>query len=582
MFLITTANQKYWKTDEKVLFLGEWCKPYEEKKIWSQIDHEILPFFWSDRTRQAQGIGYINKLYEHYLKIISKQLNEIHQVNHRTNYWRIIVGPWLFYFLIFLYDRYLSIRSAIDSGKVTNTWIIQKPDLSWTPKDYTTFYRWSATQADYNLCVYSRLIETLGGIPYEIKNEPLNLVQGSYDPKLKGVKYLLKTFLQMIGNKMPDRCQSIVFFGSFFHFSDLLRLQLNLRQTPTFFSPMPIVPAVTPDTSLRNGFQFPESINEFEKIAESLIPLQMPTAYLESYSYIKQESQKYYPKKPELILTANGLFDNEGFKFWTAHHTSQGCKLAGIQHGGGYGSRKVDSVAYNEIRACDRYYTWGWDLKGHSKVRPLPAGKLLQLKNITPNPKGDILLLSTGEPPYSRWDHGEQMGSEIKDYLKEQDRFFQSLSLEAQSLLLFRLYPEESYGKQLHEFAPTLRLDHGKNSMIEQLKQSRLSVCTNNGTTVLETLAANFPTLIFSNFKRSALRRQAKPYYDQLMDVGILHETPESAAQKTNEIFENPMEWWNEPVVQNAVKTFCTKFALVRPNGLRDWKEELLALCKEK
>ena len=40
MFLATTANQLYWKKDEKIMFLGEWCKVYDQKHIWSKLDHE--------------------------------------------------------------------------------------------------------------------------------------------------------------------------------------------------------------------------------------------------------------------------------------------------------------------------------------------------------------------------------------------------------------------------------------------------------------------------------------------------------------------------------------------------------------
>ena len=38
---------------------------------------------------------FINKIYEKYLKEISIILNNIHNVNHSKEYWRIIIGPWL-------------------------------------------------------------------------------------------------------------------------------------------------------------------------------------------------------------------------------------------------------------------------------------------------------------------------------------------------------------------------------------------------------------------------------------------------------------------------------------------------------
>ncbi len=581
MFLITTANQKYWKTDEKVLFLGEWCKLYKDKEIWARMDHETLPFHWEDRARQIQGLGYINKLYERYLKILSIRLNELHQVDYGPRYWRIIIGPWLFYFLVFLYDRYLSIRTAIDSENVTNTWILQKQNLPSVPKDYTTFNHWSVSQDDYNFYIYSQIIATLGSLPYETKDGSLNLEQGLYDPHLKGTNLFIKGLLHKIVQKAPDRYKSIVFVSGYFHFFDLFRLKLSLRQTPDFFSSPPIVPTVSPDLSIRNKLQLAEGNDEFEKLTNTLIPLQIPTAYLESYKETHQKSLEYFPKNPKLILTATDLFGGEGFKFWTAHNVSRGCKLAGIQHGGGYGSRKIDSIVYNEIRACDRYYTWGWSLKGYTKTHPIAAGKLASLEEITPNPQGKVLVIGTGEPRYSRWDHGDQIGSEMDAYCQEQSQFFLSLLPKVQTAFLFRLHPaahEWNPQARLQDLAPDLQIYQGGETMIEQLKQSRLCVCTNNSTTFLESIASNFPTLVYWNPQRCELRKNAIPYYESLKKVGIYHETPESAAEQANKIFDDPLKWWNSEAVQDAVKNFCNQFARTSPHWLRDWKRELLNL----
>ena len=49
MFLVLTADQRFWKTDEKILFLGEWCRLYRHKPIWSGLDAEVLPYHWDDR-----------------------------------------------------------------------------------------------------------------------------------------------------------------------------------------------------------------------------------------------------------------------------------------------------------------------------------------------------------------------------------------------------------------------------------------------------------------------------------------------------------------------------------------------------
>ena len=60
MFLPTTADQRFWKVGEKTLFLGNWCKVYDQERIWSVLDHEVLPYHWDDRSRLFEDYKYIS------------------------------------------------------------------------------------------------------------------------------------------------------------------------------------------------------------------------------------------------------------------------------------------------------------------------------------------------------------------------------------------------------------------------------------------------------------------------------------------------------------------------------------------
>ena len=41
---------------------------------------------------------------------MSLKLNEYHAKDHSTKYWRILVGPWLGYFIQILFDRWFLIK----------------------------------------------------------------------------------------------------------------------------------------------------------------------------------------------------------------------------------------------------------------------------------------------------------------------------------------------------------------------------------------------------------------------------------------------------------------------------------------
>lgn len=116
--------------------------------------------------------------------------------------------------------------------------------------------------------------------------------------------------------------------------------------------------------------------------------------------------------------------------------------------------------------------------------------------------------------------------------------------------------------------------------MFFDLNRSRLCISTYNSTTYLETFAANYPTLLFWDPEQNELRSLAQPYFDDLRRSGIFHESPESAAAKVNEIYQDPLSWWMSPEVQEAKNKFCRQFAHTSEKWIGEWKGEILKASK--
>ena len=82
MVLVTTAIEKTFPKDknEKILFLGEWCKLYSKKDVYEQYEHKTLSYHWDDREKLYEDTKYIDKIYEKYLEILKDNLNKIHEI----------------------------------------------------------------------------------------------------------------------------------------------------------------------------------------------------------------------------------------------------------------------------------------------------------------------------------------------------------------------------------------------------------------------------------------------------------------------------------------------------------------------
>jgi putative transferase (TIGR04331 family) len=192
---------------------------------------------------------------------------------------------------------------------------------------------------------------------------------------------------------------------------------------------------------------------------------------------------------------------------------------------------------------------------------------------------------------FSRYQCYPSPRSTVPDNFNLQKKFSLAVSSSVFNHLLLRLFGS-SFISQLRDDEDQMqeerlrwldsgcspRIYQGNMSFYKQLAKSRLCVCFYNGTPLLETFVANFPTILCWDPKYSELNALARPYFTLLKNVGILHETPESAASKLNKIYQNPRSWWMSPDVQDAKNKFCDRFARVSDDWLFEWKKELLAL----
>lgn len=586
MFLITTADQRFWKTDQPILFLGEWCKLFSQRSIWEKFSYEVLPYHWDDRKKLYQDYLYLDNLYEQILLGLSECLNQIHNVEHTVRYWRIIIGPWLYYFIQVLYDRYQSILTAAECRKVTNTLISKCERRQWLPQDYREFLKWFVND-DYNYYLYSRIIEYTNRVPFDIlevkSNSNIHVKYVNSKKHLFSFKKLLKYFIELYERFIPDCFNQIVLVSTYLNIWDLIKLQLSLKQFPCLLSPNVISPESNIDWDLREKLSYRSSGNEFEQLLSKIIKEQIPSIYVEGYAQMNQVSLAKYPQCPKVIFTGTASYSNEAFKFWAAYHVDQGVKLVGFQHGGLYGMGLWYSDENHEIRIYDQFYTWGWKSKAYGNIKPLSVAKLNKIKrNARPKKDGMLLMVLSTMPRYSYHMYSAYVASSgTLAYFNDQYRFVRALSKKNQKLLLVRLYQHDYGWSQMDRWSyefPEIECYLGNKSMLDQLNESRLFIGTYNATTYLETFTANFPTVLFWNPNHWELRPFAQPYFDELRHVGILHDTPESAARKVNQICDDPISWWQQSEIQAVKNQFCYQFARTSDNWLKEWKNELRKL----
>jgi len=257
-----------------------------------------------------------------------------------------------------------------------------------------------------------------------------------------------------------------------------------------------------------------------------------------------------------------------------------GTQLLAGQHGGDYGSVEFHVGEEFEVAIADKYYSWGWSKtlskENDQKIKPLPANKLISIPPITQkDDRRKILLVSSGTHRYLNrflnWNTYDFL-----EMLEMQFRWVGALTPELRQNLLVRPYPID-YGWKVadrwRDRFPAANLDQGT-SFRESLEACRLYVGDHLSTTFLEAIHSNVPTILFWNPKIEQVRKAVQPLYQALRDVGILHDTPEQAAETVEAIYPKITEWWHQDHRQAAINSFRDQFARSSPTGIEEWVAE--------
>lgn len=577
-FLITTAEERSWRTDHPVLCLGEWCCTYDRIEAWGKLKAEVAFYHWNDRDKLYREYLYLRDLHEVLLSELCEALNSFHGTRHSRRYWRILIGPWLLYFTQILFDRWTMIQHAVDNYQIASTVVLDFLPDQVLPKDMDDFRDMYTTDI-WNHAIYGRILTgwtsvVCQRIECEESVTRWKIGQGVALSKprmgLRQMTYkAISRFSRMLGG-VPDA----FFISTFLPLRYDFLLQLALGQLPRLNLQIP-APRCELDLQIRKGFSLNEEKHKnFENCIRALIPEQIPTVYLEGYAALQRTVAKLpWPKKPKVIFTSASYNADDVFKAWAGLRVEGGTPLVIGQHGGNLGSALWSSSEDHEIAISDRYLTWGWS-DGNLKQYPVCALKQIGQDLSRWNPRGHLLLVTSVMPRYSYVMGSFTVATEqVCNNLNDQYRFVRALSKNIRADVVVRLFvPDWGWNQadRWRDQIPNVRIDSGTGSIEHLIRQSRLYVATYNATTFLESLSRNIPTIVFWNPKHWELRPSATAYFDKLREVGILYECPDAAAAKVVEIWGDVDEWWSRSEVQAARRNFCNRYARIPSNPIKE------------
>lgn len=588
-FLITTADEHTWKFDRPVLFLNEWCRLYNRSSVWEGMDAIVARPYRLQPELQQKDIIYIQELTNQLLIELSNELNLFHNTNHKPRYWNILLGHWLQRYIFLIFDRYHSLEQALQEHEVVGTTAIEPTDYNLATTDSLSAI-WACDDDIWNHVLYLRILEFLGGVAIDFKSIESNGAKGfvqlsqATTPNFLSIKSLILATGKHILPIFKNDSDAFI-INSYLPKWQEFKLQLALGQCPQFWRSPPLGVSPYNSTMRRLLTIGAENHTGFERFLRLQLPEMMPICYLEGYDSLCQLVKTLpWPRLPKFIFTSNNFDTDEIFKAWVGQKVEQGIPYFAGQHGANYGTFMA-SPDFTEAVTCDRFLTWGWTNNNPKNIPAFifnKAGK----KAASVLKEGGLLLIELPSMHRTGLADVNAAYSNFHKYQGEQFQFVEGLPERIQRTLTVRLHGEWSKHRWFEDMRwsdrlPTVRIEDGKVTIKELIAKSRLIVHSYDSTGILETLTMNIPTLCFWYGGLSHLLPSAKPFYELLMEAGILFDTPEQAASHVAKNWDDIDSWWKSDAVQRSRNLFCEKYARSENKPVRALKQIFITETKK-
>lgn len=583
--------------DEKnVDFLGPWC-------FLGHPDCEAylrrIPFspLYTDGREIKQTSDDTLNFSQRILPFLTREMNALTGRSYSENFWSLLLSCWLVHAVQVLYDRYLRLKRLIEKGEPYRVRIT--PRIARIPVQITGDFKSVSFHPGTNHYFFSRILQLLQPRDWYLEVDE-KLIHFPKDPYRSGASLSYVTFFifrrlkehwSRIRSSILSRFSGIYIEGVYgINYFDILRFTFDLLTVPhdekyeyqKFDRPKEIKPSIAKEGLVLQDEDIRQ--NEFESIACEILPELMPHSFLEDFKRNEAAALRYLKLMGKHVRAfvlgpvLMGGFDQ--MKFMAALHKERGGTLICSQHGGNYGNALSLPSAEIEYRYTDAFITWGWREHADYPVRALPfsspmLSKCISRKNKKSKASKKLLLVMTKVMLFlyrmDSFPQVEQCGA----YREGKIRFLSALRKDIREKISLRPYPNEvsalperSYVKKYFPHFPFLTGD-----LYNQLRDFRMVIVDNPTTTLNVSLALDIPTLLFWDPLLWPICEQAEPYFERLNEVGILHRTPESAAQIINRVWDHCDDWWQGVQIRKARKDFCREYARTNEKWMDEWSQ---------
>lgn len=574
LFLTKIYKEQYFLPNK--LFLGQWSIG-EEVETSSLGNHKILDYHWDNSEKLDRDYKYLYDLYYKLFKSLQVKLNIIHNLNKTERYWHLILGSWLEAFLVCAFDRWESVSNAFKNYNISNVYSIKSNYMSHITSDLFEFHRLMQTESWNNFLITEIIkfkkifkIDYKENLTYlDKENKKFYQTNKYYEKK----SFFLNIFDSLVGHiqKKPE----IVLYQTYFKKKDNLLLFANTGTLPRFYIDFEKKIEMNSPNKNRETFDLDfNDKNDFEKFIKNYLFKFMPITYLEGFKKIKDYCESI-DLKPKLIISATGHF-NDVFSHWLAQHIDQGTNYFISEHGGCIeDTAKFDTY----LKKSDCFLSWNHsDKKKVFQIIPRFYTKKISKNNIKNGDK--IYIILAGNHLYnSIAQYALKSGQIISTY--NSIRQLKTLPLNIKNKIKFRPHPG-SHGWAMKK---RVKLDFGSDALCKNKKiddsfsQAKILINIDFQTSFYESMYSQKPVIVFADRKFTKnINPKIRELFEKFIEQKIIINNIEDLKSHLENIWENPLKWWNS----DQVKVLRDEFSnLCSRENNNNFIKELISLKKK-
>ena len=570
---------------DDLVLLGTWCLADRIDLTGMDLTRSVIRHPWLDNNRLEQDFGRIRTLYERALANLAGQLNAHHHVDLSTRGWEIALGPWLRIFLNCVFERHMLLAEAARIHDIS-VLLTTDQEVERTPASTSQFVL--GVQDPYWNATF--LADVAAQVLPHLERLPLPCEGRTVSPGARGTRRQRSLLNRLAGGVKAlamdldarlTRHRRVLFHRSGMQWRDEFKLMLRLGLVPHMFLPTLRDSATCNDDGARKALSLGLGISSEEEAMEIMFRRYLPRVFVEDFAATRSMFLRRYPKRVDRVVTGVSYYADDNFKIYTAFATDAGTRYTILQHGGGFGTPKINDEEELLLKTADDFVTWGWSgngVAGHAKTFPGGSLWLSSLQQVEPDPSGVLLM------PVSEWTlqtfrlFSAPLSFRQLEYLDDIVEFYRQLNTTVAEQFRLRLQPNTRgwrVADRLEAAGLGSAMIVSPGRFVTDLRAARLAVVNTNSTTLLEAMSLNFPTLAILDPEMSPVRADVQESFNALERVGIVYRTPEAAARFAVTIFSNPMLWWNDPELQKVRTSFVSRFARCNPMFIEDFSKTL-------